>query len=272
LGGNLVRINDAAENAYVDTIGAGGNYWIGGNDIATEGTWVWTAGPAPTHFWQGTAGGSAQNGLYTNWNANEPNDAGGEDAAIQNNNGGWNDLPSTGNNQTGMAELPGLQPTIFNGHRYVLTAPTTRADAQAQAEALRGDLIRIDDAAENAFALSLIASLGLGDGWIGASDAAVEDEWRWDNNGVQFWQGKGVGAGGAPVNGLYSNWNPPNEPNGDTEDFAELIASNGLWNDIQDNQTQVGIIEIAIPEPNAFALGALALLGLALPMRRRRNR
>ena len=78
LGGHLVEINDAAENAFIDTLSEG-SVWIGYNDQAVEGNFQWTTGTDETG--------------YTNWNAGEPNDAGGEDAAEFVNGGGWNDLP-----------------------------------------------------------------------------------------------------------------------------------------------------------------------------------
>ncbi|MBI2423268.1 MAG: Ig-like domain-containing protein [Candidatus Hydrogenedentes bacterium] len=72
-----------------------------------------------------------------------------------------------------------------------------------------------------------LLSIAPDDGWIGASDATVEDEWRWLSDNAQFWQGK---AAGATVGGLYANWND-GEPNGNTEDFAEM-RDDGTWNDL----------------------------------------
>ncbi len=42
--GNLVSINSAAEQAYVQTILPSNNKWIGASDATTEGTFVWTTG------------------------------------------------------------------------------------------------------------------------------------------------------------------------------------------------------------------------------------
>ena len=60
---DLTRAPDGGNGAYV---------WIGANDIAVEGTWVWDGdGPGPgaaVPFWQGTgASGSSVGGLYQNF-------------------------------------------------------------------------------------------------------------------------------------------------------------------------------------------------------------
>lgn len=62
LGGNLVTINDAAENQWVFNMWGDHFLWIGLNDIQNEGTFVWVSGEALT---------------FTNWSFGEPNDANG---------------------------------------------------------------------------------------------------------------------------------------------------------------------------------------------------
>ncbi|MBK7128604.1 MAG: T9SS type A sorting domain-containing protein [Crocinitomicaceae bacterium] len=95
-GGMLTEINSQLEN---DSIfyhvnlagitasntdapdGGGAAYlWIGGNDIATEGAWVWDGNndATATQFWQGTSTGTPVGGLYNNW-GNEPDDFSGQD-------------------------------------------------------------------------------------------------------------------------------------------------------------------------------------------------
>lgn len=59
----------------------GDSYWIGANDRAAEGQWVWEDGQPLS---------------YTRWNSGEPNNAGEEDCAHVSAANGWNDLPCTG--------------------------------------------------------------------------------------------------------------------------------------------------------------------------------
>lgn len=91
--GYLVTITSAEENAFIAAL-TNALAWTGGNDIATEGTWVWADGPeANAVFWTGGPAGSGPG--YSNWLGGEPNEfTPGEDALHLNfggNNGGWND-------------------------------------------------------------------------------------------------------------------------------------------------------------------------------------
>ncbi|MBN1542582.1 T9SS type A sorting domain-containing protein [candidate division KSB1 bacterium] len=55
--------------------------WIGGNDLAVEGKWIWDGdndGTGP-QFWQGTRNGSAVDGHFTNW-GREPDNYNNQDA------------------------------------------------------------------------------------------------------------------------------------------------------------------------------------------------
>ena len=79
LPGHLVTIASAAENAFLVTNGlASPNPWIGFNDFAVEGTFVWVTGEPVT---------------YTNWGTGEPNDAGSSEDGVQiGSTGLWNDF------------------------------------------------------------------------------------------------------------------------------------------------------------------------------------
>ena len=94
--GYLVTITSAAENAFIASL-TKELAWTGGNDSATEGTWLWADGPeANTVFWTGGPGGSSP--TFANWNGGEPNDLFGEDHLHFNwaANGGWNDFNGGG--------------------------------------------------------------------------------------------------------------------------------------------------------------------------------
>jgi len=87
IGGHLVAINDAAENAWVLNNFPGGAFgyldyyvWIGLNDKAHEGQFVWSNGDPLT---------------FNRWYPGEPNNLGNEDAVViynfANGNFRWND-------------------------------------------------------------------------------------------------------------------------------------------------------------------------------------
>lgn len=91
-GGYLAEINSLDENQAIfnqlanagvdpdDTKAPDGfsSYvWLGGNDINTEGSWLWNGSNSitGTQFWQGTANGNPVNGLFSFW-GNEPDNWG----------------------------------------------------------------------------------------------------------------------------------------------------------------------------------------------------
>jgi hypothetical protein len=121
LGGHLVTINDAAENAWVVANFAGGAglesrpLWLGLTDRDSEGNFQWVSGQATTYF---------------NWNVltSEPNNSGGsgyeEDFTyiVQQNSGNptllatfWNDVPNDGY---------GVIPPIYGVVEVEATGPT----------------------------------------------------------------------------------------------------------------------------------------------------
>ncbi|MDB9712948.1 choice-of-anchor L domain-containing protein, partial [Flavobacteriaceae bacterium] len=132
-------------------------------------------------------------------------------------------------------------------YEFISLVDVTWTDAKALAEnltyyGLQGYLATITSEGENQ-----IAAIQTNDvGWIGASDLATEGDWRWvtgpeglENGGagVPFWSGNGIDAGGSAVNGQYSNWNNPNEPNNaGPEHYAHVTSPNvgevGSWNDL----------------------------------------
>ncbi|MEI6679947.1 MAG: PKD domain-containing protein [Mariniphaga sp.] len=147
-------------------------------------------------------------------------------------------------------------PATGHFYRYVSASLISWQGAKADAESnammyygLRGYLATITSQVENDF----IKIKTKGVGWIGASDARIEGEWRWvtgpealEDNGTGrlFWNGKGASylmgvPGTGPYLGRFNNWNT-NEPNdsGNNEDYAHILFSSGQstaqlrWNDL----------------------------------------
>ena len=89
-GGHLVTIGDEEENDLVLGLTGGGRAWIGFTDQASEGDFVWVTGEPVT---------------YTNWNAGEPNDSGGEDFVEIRDDGTWNDRDDCSSARTYVIEF-----------------------------------------------------------------------------------------------------------------------------------------------------------------------
>jgi len=86
LGANYISIDDTTENNYLMGKVSATNYWIGGNDIVTEGTWTWK-----------TDGGLS----YTKWGSGQPDNSNNEDCGEFYKSGStwyWNDNNCNNNN------------------------------------------------------------------------------------------------------------------------------------------------------------------------------
>ncbi len=136
-GGYLATIDDTDENAWVheNIVGSkGANCFIGGNDLAAEGTWVWVENGA--NFWNGQSTGNVVSGMYANWNNGEPNNSNGnEDICEIRTDGLWNDS-NTGTTRPGVVEVDQaigyiIEDSYLNleaGDSYTLSVAVTRAN------------------------------------------------------------------------------------------------------------------------------------------------
>ena len=118
---------------------------------------------------------------------------------------------------------------VNNGSSLSANDAKTAADARSVGGA-SGYLATITSPEENDYVSSRLTS----DGWLGASDAVSEGDWKWIDGpeaGTSFWSGDGEGSS---VEGRYSNWNE-GEPNnqGGNENCSEFYAGVGArWNDL----------------------------------------
>ncbi|MEL7408396.1 MAG: DUF4347 domain-containing protein, partial [Cyanobacteria bacterium J06558_2] len=247
LGGNLVVINDAAEQNWLNqTFGTTERLWIGLTDLAQEGNFQWVDGAASS---------------YLNWAPNEPNDfkfggnfTAGEDYALMNWNGSgqWNDMPNSfAGTFRGVIEISEPQPPqtfTYNNRKYLLTSTVASWEAaQAEAESLGGNLVTINDAAEQGWLRETFGNTERF--WIGLTDRTQEGNFQWVNGETSS----------------YRDW-APNEPNDFKfggnftagEDYT-LINWNGSgqWNDMPDSfaGTFRGIIELGENPSNPGVIG-----------------
>lgn len=231
-GGHLATINDAAENAWIVSnfaVPSGGGMMIGINDATTEGAFTWLNGDPVT---------------YTNWLPGQPDDGGGsgEDYGFLALDGQWMDQVNCPVNNGGEAVievesvmLPGILagPIVnpANCHTYYMTQPGTWPETQLKAEALGGNLVTINDAAENEFVRSTFAQLGGNHYllWLGLRDTATEGTFIW--------------ADGTPLS--YANWQDGEPNNINNEDYVAMNDDNtGKWNDANGGLPLYGVVEI----------------------------
>jgi len=158
------------------------------------------------------------------------------------------------------------------GHTYkLIESPSTWQQATAIAERMTlggqpGYLARIDSEAENRAIFEVVSGRlssdqlkstvpddGSGEAfiWLGASDAEVEGQWHWSNNGEAFWSGD---FNGSSVGGLYTNWGiQPDDADGREDALGMALADwpepfydlgeAGQWNDLDPSNTLMYVIE-----------------------------
>lgn len=184
------------------------------------------------------------------------------------------------------------------GHFYdFVSGSLSWTEAEAAASALSfggqpGYLATITSAGENQFLSDTFGTGFAQSAWIGANDAAVEDEWRWVTGpeaGTQFWQGDQAGMTTPPFD--YANWGTTEPNDFNNEDYAvfalgNLIASipQGFWGDANVNGTGASVVGYLVefdpapvnvpaltPSVSAWLVAALAVLSFAV-LRFRKHR
>jgi Ca2+-binding RTX toxin-like protein len=141
--------------------------------------------------------------------------------------GGGNDsLNGGGGNDQIFGDINSNSPTFnYNGKSYLLSSAGTWTQAQAQAVSLGGNLVTVNDAAENQFLVNTFGNLNR---WIGLTDEVVEGQFKWVN-------GEAV---------TYTNWIPGQPDNaGGNQDYVYIDSTQKRWDDFGIGTAQ-GIIEI----------------------------
>ncbi len=142
-------------------------------------------------------------------------------------------------------ERPASAPLIFGQSMYLAVAASSWFEAQQLALELGGNLVTINSAEENDFLARQFSHLT--QAYIGFTNDGIPGQWRWVD-------GSNVG---------YTNWNDWDginwaEPNnwGGNESVAVIILNgsdsrwNGRWNDVPEDVSAVGIVEIPVKQRN----------------------
>ena len=208
LGGNLVTINDAAEDAWVRETFANESQvglWTGLNDEESEGEFVWSSGQPVS---------------YTNWSGGQPDDFQSREDHVmlyQDDGGRWADFENKatalGRTLQGVVEVEGVV-NPANGHTYHLLSPSNWTDAEARAVELGGHLVTINDQAEQEWLFDTFAKghqFGL---WTGLSNRNRKGEFVWSSGQTS----------------AYTNWGD-GRPDRGQRSVMLSVELNGRWVD-----------------------------------------
>ena len=245
LGGHLVTIENREENDWVlRTFGNFGGspkmIWLGLTDPTGRAQWTWVSTGKRPDFWNWAPGEPGSGACYIDMypaNSIMPAPAGTW-------NGYANLTRQFGLSIHGVVELefnpsasvaaataltePIVNPA--NGHSYILLSPSTWTEAEQNAKASNGDLVTIDDAAENEWVLSIFgdASRMI---WTGLTDPTGRGKWTWISNGKRpdYWNwAPGEPGSGACYIDMYSSNSVMGAPGGTWNGFANLSRQFGL--------------------------------------------
>ena len=138
--GYLPTIGTKLENDIVASLNPG-SAWLGANDVDALFQWKWITGPeAGNLFYQGDASGQAVSDAYTNWQPDQPDNAGsGESFVVQSNLGTWSDVDASQSNPVivEFGGMPGddLSANNFDINTDQLTVTVTDGFDQAGTQA-----------------------------------------------------------------------------------------------------------------------------------------
>ncbi len=153
--------------------------------------------------------------------------------------------------RAGGSVLAGPTVNPANGNSYYLLSPASWMDSQAEAQTLGGHLATINDAAENAWIFTNIASIAPspGNAWIGLNDISAPDP-----------KGASSFSWASGDSSAYRNWRCPNpsvpatcDPNFFDTEFCVLMIGPGgefghsQWVNLNCANVLYGVVEVAPP-------------------------
>ena len=149
----------------------------------------------------------------------------------------------SGNNSSNESPSPSILGTYdnpANGHRYHLLEAANRSLSSATAQSLGGQLVSIDDAAENQW---VVSTFTFWNGtprhiWLGLSDAEKEGFWQWD----------------AMQPSWYRNWDDTQPSMGLGEDYAYISSDT-------EEGVQIGFWADSVDEPEDLTIHGLVEVG-----------
>ncbi|XP_062619832.1 von Willebrand factor D and EGF domain-containing protein-like, partial [Saccostrea cucullata] len=202
----LVDIASESEQNFLQDFVNGRDVWIGASSIFVNGQWLWY--------------GSHQYWNYTNWNTNEPDNAGSvEICTTLDNEGKWSDRDCGQQRafvckQRTFLSFCDSSWAVKDGHCYKhFTKQFTWTTAMKSCQGKKAVLVSIQNSAEQSF----MNGLYTGDEfWIGGFDRHREGTWSWSGTTL-----------------LFSNtyWMSGQPNNGGNQDCLTSLKGSGLWND-----------------------------------------
>ncbi|MGH0140650.1 UNVERIFIED_CONTAM: hypothetical protein FKN15_023262 [Acipenser sinensis] len=179
-GGDLMSISSVQERTWIRTqIGVSNIYWIGLNDVVSEGVWEWSDGSPFLEELQ-------------NWRPGQPDNWQDNEDCVQfaaSDSARWNDEFCTVARNYICKRLTPICPPGwigFDSHCYWFVSNpnllTTWSEAQGECSRLGGNLLIINSQAEQYFINGFLPDLlqsEVPDIWIGLSDQDADGTFRW---------------------------------------------------------------------------------------------
>jgi predicted outer membrane repeat protein len=143
-----------------------------------------------------------------------------------------------------LANDPGLTYDAATGKFYKLVnAPTQWTVANTIANSFEingvtGNLASVRSAHETVVLQQLLQTQSVFGAWIGATDAGAEGTWVWQDGSNDVFY-----TGGTQVPGMYENFGLLEPSGGTSENYAELVAVDGTFNDLGNTDARAYVIE-----------------------------